>query len=268
MECKFVSFSAGTLAEDSVRLPIIFENDQIIAIDKPAEMFSTFDRFSPNSQKNIAQVLLKNVNKPEYIRLGIVEPYAVYELEFGMSGIFLLSKTQEVGNELKNLYGSDLLSFEFIFVTPLSDMPREKEFSCELPIAKHFNKDESIISHKTGKKSITTFKFLEQFGSYEMWSAKSSYLRKHQIRIHAFEMGLPILGENVYKQCAMPQMSEFKKFFKENRKGECSNVLYDGLAANLSKVSFNGNNLISSFEIKSELPKKFNVMLKFLSRKK
>ncbi|NCB47982.1 hypothetical protein EOM81_13345, partial [bacterium] len=224
MEEKFISFASRALTENSVRLPVIFENDQIIALDKPVGIFSTFDKFSPNSQKNIAQVLLGNVNKPECQRVGIISPCAVYELEFGMSGVFMLSKTQAIGNELKNSYGSDLLTFEFIFVTPLSDMPREKEFSCELPIAKHFNKDESIISHKTGKKSVTTFKFLEQFGAYEMWSAKSSYLRKHQLRMHAFEMGLPILGESIYTKCSMPQMSEFKKFFKENRKGETSNM--------------------------------------------
>ena len=86
--------------------------------------------------------------------------------------------------------------------------------------------------------------------------------------MHAFEMGLPIIGENIYTQCSMPQMSEFKKFFKENRKGEAGNMLYDGLAAHLTKLSFQGNDLISSFAIRSELPKKFQVMLKFLSKRR
>ena len=126
MEERFIGFPARLLTENSVRLPIIFENDQIIALDKPVGIFSTFDKFLPNSQKNIAQVLTGNVNKPECQRVGIVSPCAVYELEFGMSGAFLLSKTQQIGNDLKNIYGSDLLIFEFVFVTQLSDMIREK----------------------------------------------------------------------------------------------------------------------------------------------
>jgi 23S rRNA-/tRNA-specific pseudouridylate synthase len=88
-------------------------------------------------------------------------------------------------------------------------------------------------------------------------------LRRHQIRLHAYEVGIPIFGENIYDQIPMPLLSDFKKNVKQNRKGSPS-TLYDSICIHLAKLSFPlGDRPVS---IEALLPNKLRAMLKIIEK--
>jgi hypothetical protein len=186
----------------------------------------------------------------------------IYDLDPELGGIILCAKNKQFYNNLRNVYGSEKIIFHFTMLTQSNtDLP--EEIICNLPIAQHHWQDCMIISHTTGKKAQTIFKKIEILKQFTLWSAETNFLRKHQIRLHAHEVGIKILGENVYDKIPTPFLSDFKSKVKSNRKGILM-PLYPSICIYLPEISFfYGENII---KIASPLPDKLTTMLKIIQK--
>ena len=56
----------------------------------------------------------------------------------------------------------------------------------------------TVVDHAKGKPSETTFHVLERFNGYALISAIPATGRTHQVRVHAFALGYPLLGDRLY----------------------------------------------------------------------
>ncbi|MDR0418535.1 MAG: hypothetical protein LBH08_03870 [Puniceicoccales bacterium] len=186
----------------------------------------------------------------------------VYSLDRELSGIVLCAKNKQSYNSLRNIYGSAKMVFNFIILAQNNDNLPD-EITCDLPIAKHREYGHMIISHTTGKKSRTIFKKIKILKQFTLWSVEMDFLRKHQARLHAHEVGIKILGEDVYNKIPIPILSNFKQTVKLNRKGILM-PLYPAVCIYLSEINFpyDGNNV----KITSPLPSKFTAMLKIIQK--
>ncbi|MDR1366376.1 MAG: hypothetical protein LBJ13_00490 [Puniceicoccales bacterium] len=186
----------------------------------------------------------------------------IYSLDAELSGIILCAKNKQFYNNLRNIYGSAKIVFNFtIFAQNNDDLP--DEITCNLPITKHHECDRMIVSHTTGKKSQTIFKKIKTLKQFTLWSAEMNFLRKHQARLHAYEVGIKILGEDTYGEIPIPFLSNFKQKVKLNRKGILM-PLYPAICIYLSEINFpyDGSNV----KITSPLPSKFMTMLKIIQK--
>jgi 23S rRNA-/tRNA-specific pseudouridylate synthase len=238
--------------QKSLKLPIIYDDEHCIAIVKPPGISCNV---GPNS---ILGQMCENLRKSPVQNLGFTHPNIAYALDDGMSGVLLLSKNRESTDILRNLYGSNSFEFTFDLLCEKSSAHRNTSMNCSLPIAHHAEEDTMLISHKTGKKSHTAFRFIKNVGKYEHWQATCTYLRRDQIYLHAHESGLAILGDEVYGMAKIPPFTELKRNFKANRKA--GNTPYFGTMANLSTLKLH-NGII----IHGELPKKMHTFFKFLA---
>ncbi|MDR1255843.1 MAG: hypothetical protein LBJ94_02895 [Puniceicoccales bacterium] len=238
----------------SIELPIIHDDEHCLAVEKPPKIPCRAGQFS------IMKQLWMSLQKPSIISLGIQHPCSVYDLEDNLSGILILAKNRESAKVLKNAYGSYMFEFTFDLLCAGSGCDDGREMVCSLPIARHFSKERMLISARTGKKSRTNFNFFARVGKCEHWQARCTYLRKDQLCLHAHESGLAVLGDTLYGRTKIPSFSEIKRHFKANRRGS-NGSLYAGIAAHLSTLK-----LHSGAVIRSELPKKMRVLMKFLTK--
>jgi 23S rRNA-/tRNA-specific pseudouridylate synthase len=148
----------------------------------------------------------------KFADLSISNPTVVYELDDEISGVLIVAKEKTSAAKLRNSFGSQALRFTFEFLTFSSAVAKNKPVVCDLPIGQHWSDSRMVISTKTGKKSRTEFVFTENIGDFELWTANCTFLRHHQIRLHAEECGLTIVGENLYS--AAKGMGIAKKFAK------------------------------------------------------
>ncbi|MDR3273758.1 MAG: hypothetical protein LBS87_00265 [Puniceicoccales bacterium] len=236
-----------------IKLPIIYDDDRCVAVTKPAKISCKIGEFS------ILQQVCENLKKPYVQNLGFEHPDIIYSIEDGMSGIIILAKNRESAKVLKNAYGSYLFDFIFDLFCAQSTCDRESELVCSLPIAQHTSKEITLISAKTGKKSCTSFNFIENVGKCEHWQAKCSYLRRDQICLHAHESWLAILGDGVYGNAKIPLFTDLKRNFKANRKAN-NESSYSGIMAHLSTLKLHDGTVI-----RSELPKKMRVFMRLLA---
>ena len=234
-----------------IRLPILFESEDLIAIDKP-------DGYSSSE---ILNFLKKNLTKNQFKNRNIFDPQNIFDLQSEISGILIFAKNKESSAKWRNYYGSQMLSMQFDIISCFSDTPKNEPIHCTLPIAKHCKEDRMLISSKTGKKSSTVFEFIESIGNFERWSATCRILRHDQIFLHAHECGIDIFNEVKYAekttgQYTMPRSPKF------DRKDDHWTKSY--IPIHLSSISFKTPDITQT--ITSPLPKKFQSLTKIFKK--
>ena len=262
-----IGFPEGLLTDKSIRIDILDAvYGKYAIIDKPADIL--FDSYigAPKT-KSIMLAMRQQAGKNEFERLGIKSPYAINQIDYEYSGIALMAMDKEIATSMRNAMWSGKFEFEFLFLTR-AFRKNENEFQVDLPILMHEERPVWIVSHRFGKKAKTSFKLVTGNDEYQLWSATTNTLRPHQVRLHAAEAGLDIIGEWIYSKTPYIFLSKLKGEYKLGKDSQ-EKALYPHLAIHLSSIKFNGNDIgddsIGEVSIKAELPKGFKVMLKKLN---
>jgi len=258
---RFIGFSPDTLTQNALRLRIsFFKTGRYFFVEKPCNI-SLEASTAAEGESNIVAELKKNLGKNELQIFGIKTPYAVNFIDKDVSGLCLISCGKEEATYLRNLNGSELIDYEFLFLS--KGDKEEKSFFIDLPMLFDKEKNRAIVSHRYGKKCSANFECLESCAGFSLWKVKTKFLRQHQVRLHAFESGLRIVGDAIYAEEPLPRLSEFKKRYK---KFDDEKPLYDSIALHLASISFKDSDGENIF-VKSDLGKKFKTMLSKLSFK-
>ncbi len=196
MEQK-IGFPPPLLGESPIRLPILCQAGGLSFLNKPPGIVAARSPREPRDE-NIETALRIQIDrqKPELCRLGFTSGRVLFPLPTECSGVLPVIHDADQVEFWTNAYGSGQLALHFFIIALHSDLPDEQV--CELPIATHFETGGALISHRTGKKSHTRFERIERHHRFDFWNATIMFLRLDQIRLHAFEVGLAIPGENIY----------------------------------------------------------------------
>lgn len=256
----FISFPPGYLGTQSAKFPLLVDDARHFAINKPAGI-ACYQHDWTLGRPDLSMALRRELlnQKPQLAKLGIAGLFRAFNLDAELSGALVFAKTEAVETVLKNAEGSGQLRFRFHLLVATDR--EERELFCDLPLARHFTEKCMLVSHKTGKKSETRFRYLRHFGRYQLWEADSRELRVHQLRVHAAEMGLRIVGESRYASERPVYLSSIKRGY--DPAGDREQPIYDGLCAHLIEVAFDipGE---SFAPVQAPLPSRFATLLKRL----
>ena len=193
----FIGFPENWLRQKPVRLPVLRNEADWFVVNKLAGLLPQAHPWYPD-KSNLTQAIRKQAEegKGELRRLGITHCYYVCGPECESPGPTLFAKTKFGSDHLKNAYGSNLIEFQFLFVT--RSHTSDSELNCELPVGQHRDQPKAVISHKYGKKASTRFRKVSESDFGELWEATTTHPRYHQIRLHAAELGIPVFGDGLY----------------------------------------------------------------------
>ena len=101
--------------------------------------------------------------------------------------------------------------------------------------------------------------------AYAVWTATTTFDRLHQVRVHAAESGLPIVGESRYAKTTPIFLSEIKRNYRPAGDGtRVEPPLYGELCLHLARIAFPGADG-KPVVVEAPLPKPFAVLLKKLA---
>lgn len=187
----FQSLEGLSVEPEAIELDILFEDDAMIVINKPAGMVV---HPAPGSYSGtFANALMHhcslNLEDFEELRPGIV-----HRLDKDTSGVLVGAKTRPAHQKLASQFASRTVEKHYLAICMNS--PKEGRFSA--PIKRHHLKRKEMTIDPEGKEAITEFKILAKKENLSLVEAKLITGRTHQIRVHLKSMNCPILGDQTY----------------------------------------------------------------------
>ncbi|MDP0496980.1 MAG: RNA pseudouridine synthase [Verrucomicrobiota bacterium JB024] len=259
---RFIGFPPPLLGERPARLPVLgAEPGRWLALDKPAEVLTDRHRWHPELP-GVLPALTEQAaaGKPELEPYGIVQARHIYVLEPEITGVLLFALDEEPLQELREAYGSGQMTFTFGMLARYNGGKDER--TCRLPLAIHNTEPRALVTHTSGKKCETRFRLVERLGDYAWWEAQAVYMRPHQIRLHAAEVGLPIVGDPLYGGPPPICLSALKPGYRN--RGE-ERPLYAGLCLHLGCLDVQLPEE-KGFTVSAELPKGLSVLQRKLTQ--
>jgi len=179
-------------------IPVLFEDDHLLALDKPAGLLSSPDRYDPQ-RPNLMKLLHAAIagGKPWVRERHLTYLMNAHRLDFEISGVMLLAKDKPTLVALANLFGSEKPLKKYVALA--QGTPAEDKFEVDARLAPHPLKIGLMrVDAKNGKKSKTRFEVLEKFSGWTFLRCEPLTSRTHQIRAHLRHTGLPIVGDELY----------------------------------------------------------------------
>jgi len=256
-----LGFPAPLLGERPLRLPVVFDDGDLLALTKPSGVLVRQDSWYPRIPVLVEAILYQAAaDKPEFTRMGIPKTglWAVNDLDPECLGPVLFARNRDTAEALRDACGSNQVTFDYELIGkgPGLTFP----ISCGLPMSRHHTERRMLVSHTTGKKAETVFEFMRNLGKYQLVSARTTYTRHHQLLLHAVESGFRVLGDTLYSGIPLPFLSHMKKDYRP-RKDRDEMPLYPGPAYRLKSI-----HLPDSRTVECPAPRKWSALARQLSR--
>ena len=174
-----------------IGFPVIFEDDDLIVIDKPAGMLAVAtDDERENTAYYMVNSYLKSKNKAGRV-------FIVHRLDRETSGVMLFAKSEQVKYALQENWNDAVIRRGYIAVVEGKVTPPEATVKSWLRETKTL----LVYSSKNegdGKLAITNYKTVKATDKYTMLDISLETGRKNQIRVHMKDIGHPIAGDKKY----------------------------------------------------------------------
>ena len=172
-------------------LDIVYEDEDIMVINKPADMpiHPSMNNYY-NSLANALAYYFQEQGKPFIFRCS-------NRLDRDTSGLTIISKHLVSASILAQQVADREVHREYLAISRGSVTP--KEGTIDVPLGR---KDSSIIERtvdwENGERAVTHYKVVEEANGHSLISLKLETGRTHQIRIHMKHIGYPLVGDYLY----------------------------------------------------------------------
>jgi 23S rRNA pseudouridine955/2504/2580 synthase/23S rRNA pseudouridine1911/1915/1917 synthase len=231
----------------------LFENDDLIAVNKPSGLLSIPDREGK-------EVSLKTLLQEKYESV-----FTVHRLDKDTSGIIVFARNEETHKHISRQF--EERQTEKIYMGLVIGSPTDKKGSINKPIAEHSVKRGMMIIHQRGKESLTDYEVVEDFGIYSWLQFRIHTGRTHQIRIHMKDIGHPIVCDELYGDGKPVLVSSIKTKFKLAKKEEEERPILNRLALHAYKLKFTDTKG-KVFELEAPFSKDIRATLQQLEKRK
>lgn len=178
-----------------IELPILYEDDDCIVIDKPAGVL-THAPGALTVEATVASFLRSHLTaapdwQNETNRAGVV-----HRLDRATSGVLIGAKTQEALSFLQKQFA--VRKVKKMYLAIVEGSLKQPEALIDMPIERNPQAPATFRVGPNGKPSTTYYKVVSEQGRYSLLELRPQTGRTHQLRVHLAYIGHPIVGDPLY----------------------------------------------------------------------
>ncbi|MBV9961265.1 MAG: RluA family pseudouridine synthase [Parafilimonas sp.] len=233
-----------------MRFDIIFENEVLIAINKPSGLLSIPDREGK-------EISVKQILQDKYHEI-----FTVHRLDKATSGVIVFAKNEETHKQLSQLFESRATEKMYFGLVNGSVAPIKG--SIDEPIMQHPSGNGKMVLNSKGKPSATEYEVVQDFKLFSWLNFKILTGRTHQIRVHAQFIGHSIVCDELYGDGKPVFISSLKKKYNLSKNDEGERPILSRLALHSASLKFILND--KEFLFEAPLPKDLKALLQQLRK--
>lgn len=182
------------LVAQDIPVPVIYEDKDIIVVNKPKGM--VVHPANGNPDGTLVNAILAMCKDSLSGIGGEIRPGIVHRLDKDTSGLLIIAK-----NDLAHMNMSKQIQDRKVikkYIALVRGTVPENEATIDMPIARSQKDRKKMTVDKNGKEAVTHFKVLARYDKYTLLEMKIDTGRTHQIRVHMSYIGHPVIGDEVY----------------------------------------------------------------------
>ena len=243
------------LAAENLPLDILFEDDLIIVVNKPAGM--VVHPAAGNYSGTLVNALLYHCSFIQGVG-GILRPGIVHRLDKGTSGVIVVAKSDSAHLNLTRQFKNRTV--KKVYTAMVLGQLADDEGQIDTDIGRHRHDRKKMSTHTArGRTATTRWAVKGRFNDFSLLDVTIQTGRTHQIRVHLASLHHPILGDSVYGNRKM-----LSKIANTVVRGHCTRLKRPFLHARLLgfKHPQNGNYL----EFESPLARELKELLSIIEK--
>jgi 23S rRNA pseudouridine1911/1915/1917 synthase len=181
------------IAPEALPLDIIFEDDQLLVVNKPPGL--VVHPGAGRSGGTLANAVLARV--PQMAGVGsALRPGIVHRLDKDTSGLLMVAKTPQAYRALQSQVAARTVSRTYIAL--VDGVLGRDEGTIDAPIGRHPHHRTRMAVIPRGRPAVTRYRVRERFAHHTLVEVQLVTGRTHQIRVHFAHLGYPVAGDPVY----------------------------------------------------------------------
>lgn len=200
--------SAYSRAVPSQANPVLYSDDDVLAVDKSPGYLAVPDRWDPDAPVVAAAL------RAQWGRLFIV-----HRIDKDTSGLLVFARNAEAHRAMNEAFGTGAV--RKVYRALVRGLPAWDETECDLPLTVDGDRaHRTVIDAHRGKRATTAFHVVERYAARGAFpgaalvEARPETGRTHQIRVHLASLGHPCICDPLYGDGKPLLLSAFKRKWK------------------------------------------------------